>query len=76
MSKEKEYTDEQRLKFLANSLNTIAGSIHIAVRKERRIIQMYTWLSQWTETSAPEKVELDDLRFIIDQAIAQAEEQS
>ena len=70
------HEDTVRLKFLAKSLNTVAGSIHIAVREEKKIMQMYTWLSKWAETSAPEKIELDDLRFLIDQAITQAEERS
>jgi hypothetical protein len=71
-----EHEDTMRLKFLAKSLNTVAGSVHIAVREEKKTLQMYTWLSKWAETSAPDKIELDDLRFLIDQAMTQIEEQS
>lgn len=68
--------DTKRFEFLAKSLNSGAKSVHIAVRPDTSKMQIYTWLSKWAETSAPDKITLDDLRFLIDQAIAQAEEES
>ena len=70
----KENEDTARLKFLAKNLNTIAGSVHIAVRKEKRIIQMYCWLSQWVDIPIGDSAHLDDLRMLIDEAIANEEQ--
>lgn len=70
------HEDTLRLEFIAKSLNTHAGSVHIAARQERKIVQMYSWLSKWVELSMGEEVVLDDLRMLLDQAIEQAKEQA
>ncbi len=73
MTDAKEPTDEERLAFIANALKE-ASVVHIAIREEKNIVQMYTRPSDWTQLPVPllEKFDLDDLRLIIDQAIAQA----
>jgi len=74
MTEEREPTDEERLAFMANALRE--AGVHIAIRNEKNIVQMYTRPSDWAQLSvpSPEKFDLDDLRLIIDQAIAQAKE--
>ena len=74
MTDAKEPTDEERLAFIANALKE--ASVHITIREEKNIVQMYTRPSDWTQLPVPllDKFDLDDLRLIIDQAIAQAKE--
>ena len=73
MTEAKEPTDEERLAFIANSLRE--ASVHIAIRDEKNIVQMYTRPSDWAQLSvpSPKKFDLDDLRLIIDEAISQVE---
>lgn len=68
-----EHEDTKRLKFMAKGLRE--AIIHIAIRNERNIIQMYTRPSDWAELSAPDpsKFDLDDLRMLLDLAMTQAE---
>jgi len=68
-----ESEDTARLKFLARSLNTAASMIHIKVKKDKEIMQLYSWLSDWAEMPVGDEVDLDDLRMLIDQAIEQEE---
>jgi len=63
--------DTKRLKFLADNLND--AIIHIAIREQKNVVQMYARSSDWVESSVGEKFVLDDLRMLIDQAITQAE---
>ncbi len=69
-----ENEDTARLEFLARSLDTAAGMIHVKVRPDKGTIQLYSWLSDWAEMSISNEVVLDDLRMLIDQAIEQSKE--
>jgi hypothetical protein len=62
--------DAIRLKFLAESMNE--AIVHIAIRDDRRIVQLYTRPSDWAEVTMGNKFALDDLRLLIDQAMQQA----
>lgn len=63
--------DTKRLEFLANSLNE--AIVHLAIRDEKQIVQLYTRKSGWVDTTMGEKFVLDDLRMLIDEAINKAE---
>lgn len=74
MSEEKERTDEERLNFIAKNLN--AASVHLAIRPEKRIVQMWAYDSKWVDMSSGDnKLDVDDLRMLIDEAMTQAESQ-
>lgn len=63
-----EQTDDSRLKFLAENLNK--GTVHIAIRPEKGIVQIWTQQSKWVDMSVPDKFTLDDLRILIDEAMS------
>lgn len=63
-----EQTDETRLKFLAENLDK--GSVHIAIRADKGIVQIWTHQSKWVDMSVPAKFTLDDLRILIDEAMS------
>ena len=74
MSEEKERTDEERLIFIAKNLNV--ASVHFAIRPEKRIVQMWAHDSKWVDMpSGNNKLDVDDLRMLIDEAMTQAENQ-
>jgi len=66
-----EHEDTARLKFLAENLNT--ASVHIAIRTEKGIVQMWTHSSKWVDMPMSDKLELDDLRMLIDEGMTKEE---